>query len=278
MRLPPEPVLLAATRWLDVLPSTGGIARAQALLNSHAGYSDLTPTQYATALTLIRELGLLDGLESKVPGALRVLGALFERGSLPWVVDADTLVRDPSELPTDVLGAGAALGLDENVVFGLLVSRWGKVDTAARERIGAAGEAALVRLLESRTSGHVEQVSLWSDGFGYDIDIVSDGIEGHLEVKSTTRRSRTVVYLSRHEFEVMLRDAHWALVLVRLNSELEAVGVGVIPSKWIIEHAPRDVSDPVNWASCKLEVPPDAVEDGIPQLRGTLTSPLPPWI
>ena len=54
-------------------------------------------------------------------------------------------------------------------VYEQLVSSWGKVDTAARERVGAAGEAALVALLRERTDGRVDHVSTWSDGFGYDI-------------------------------------------------------------------------------------------------------------
>ncbi|UOE44960.1 protein NO VEIN domain-containing protein [Agromyces larvae] len=277
MRLPPEPVLLAAKRWLELLPSSGGLARAQALLTSHPAYDDLTPTQYATALAWMREVGLVNSLESDTPAALRILGALFEHGKLPWVRDADQLVSEPGELPTDVLGVAAALGLDGDAVYAQLVSSWGKVDTTARERVGAAGEAALVELLKSRTTGRVEQVSAWSDGYGYDIEVVRGGNADHLEVKSTTRQGRIAVYLSRHEFDVMRRDESWSLVLVRLNPELVVVGIGVVPNQWIIEHAPRDVDASASWATCKLEIPPEVVEDGIPRMREALTDPLPSW-
>lgn len=277
MRLPPEPVLLAAKRWLELLPSSGGLARAQALVTSHGAYNDLTPTQYATALTWIRDTGLIESVGSGIPVPLRILGALFERGELPWMRDADQLVREPSELPTDVLNSGAALGLDANAVYGQLLSSWGKVDTAARERVGAAGEVGLVEMLGSRTTASVERVSVWSDGYGYDIEVVSDSIAAHLEVKSTTRRGRMAVYLSRNEFDVMLRDESWSLVLVRLNSELAVIGTGSVPNQWIVERAPRDVDVSARWASCKLEIPPDVVEHEVPRLREMLIAPLPPW-
>ena len=277
MWLPPEPVLVAAKRWLELLPSSGGVARAQSLLTSHSAYNDLTPTQYGTALTWIRDTGLIETTGSGAPAALRILGALFERGELPWVRDADQLVREPGELPTDVLNAGAALGLDAESVYGQLISSWGKVDTSERERAGAAGEAALVELLRSRTSASIEQVSAWSDGYGYDIEVLGDGICAHLEVKSTTRLGRTSIYLSRNEFDTMLRDKLWSLVLVRLSPELTVIGTGTVPSQWIIEHAPQDVDVSGRWASFKLEIPHWTIEDGIPRLQEAQTSALPRW-
>ena len=82
-----------------------------------------------------------------MPAASQVLSAIFEKAAPPWVQDADELVQSPDELPSDIVSAGEALGLDADAVFEQLVSSWGKVDTAARERVGAAGEAALVALL-----------------------------------------------------------------------------------------------------------------------------------
>lgn len=277
MRLPPEPVLRAAKRWLELLPSSGGLARAQALVTNHAAYNDLTPTQYATGLKWLQDVELVNGAESGVPVPLRMLGAMFEHGDLAWVRDADQLVQGPDELPTDVLNMGTALGLDGNAVYGQLISSWGKVDAAARERVGAAGEAALVGMLRTRTNASVEQVSAWSDGFGYDIEVVLDGVTAHLEVKSTNRLGRVSVYLSRNEFEVMLRDESWSLVLVLLNSELTAIGTGFVPKQWIVEHAPRDVDMLGRWDSCKLEVPSEVIKDEVPRLRDILTDPLPPW-
>lgn len=277
MRLPPEPILLAAKRWLEILPSSGGIPRAQALLATHTQYSDLTPTQYATALTWARDLGLLASAGSPVPAANQVLSAIFEKAAPPWVQDADELVQAPDELPSDIVSAGAALGLNANGVYEQLVSSRGKVDSAARERVGAAGEDALVSLLRDRTDGRVDHVSTWSDGFGYDIAFTQGSVAAHLEVKSTTRAGRFTAYLSRHEYRVMLRDDRWVLVTVRLSADLEITGVGSVPSEWIAASVPRDTGTSGSWASCKLEIPTEVIGGGIPQLGKYVTGQLPRW-
>lgn len=277
MRLPPEAVLLAAKRWLEILPTSGGVPRAQALLTTHARYNDLTPTQYATALTWLRDLDLLEGIGSRLPAANQVLSAIFERAAPPWVQDADDLVRSPDELPSDIVSSGETLGLAPLAVFEQLVSSWGKVDTAARERVGSAGEAALVALLRDGTVGRVDHVSTWSDGFGYDIDLLTDSVSAHLEVKSTTRIGRFTAYLSRHEYEVMLRDPSWVLVTVRLTAELDLAGVGSVPSDWVAANVPRDDGPFGSWASVKLNIPAEVIESGILQLGERLGSTLPGW-
>lgn len=277
MLLPPEPVLLAAKRWLELLPSSGGVPRAQALLTTHTEYSDLTPTQYATALTWLRDLGLLGHLGSPVPPASQVLSAIFEKAAPPWVQDADRLVQSPDELPSDIVSAGEALGLDADEVYGQLVSSWGKVDTTSRARVGAAGEAALVALLRDAPGAQVDYVAAWSDGFGYDIAFTQASVVAHLEVKSTTRVSRFTAYLSRHEYGVMLRDDDWALVTLRLTADLEVAGVGSIPREWIAANAPRDDGPFGSWAAVKLEVPADVIISGIPQLPEGGAGLLPDW-
>lgn len=277
MRLPPEPVLLAAKRWLEILPTSGGVSRALALLTTHVRYSDLTQTQYATALTWLRDLGLLDSIGSRVPAANQVLSAVFERAAPPWVQDADDLVRSPDELPSDIVSAGEALGLAPVAVYEQLVSSWGKVDTAARERVGSAGEAALVALLRDRTAGHVDHVSTWSDGFGYDIAFSTDSVCAHLEVKSTTRLGRFTAYLSRHEYDVMLRDPTWVLITVRLTAGLDLAGVGSVPTDWVAANVPRDDGPFGSWAAAKLNVPVEVISSGIPRLGEGLVGTLPGW-
>ncbi len=277
MRLPPDPILLGATRWLEILPSSGGLRRAQALLTTHTQYSDLTPNQYATALTWIRDQGLLANVGSPVPAASQVLSAIFEKAALPWFRDADELVQTPDELPLDIVSAGAAMGLDANAVYEQLLASWGKVDTAARARVGAAGEAALVALLRDSTEGRVDHVSTWSDGYGYDVAFAQNAVCVHLEVKSTTRHGRFTAYLSRHEYRVMLRDDCWVLVSVRLNTDSEIVGVGFVPREWIAANVPRDAGASGTWSSCRLEIPTEVIGGGLPQLGEEISSRLPPW-
>ncbi|MBY8856320.1 DUF3883 domain-containing protein [Nocardia sp. CA2R105] len=277
MRLPPEPVLLAAKRWLEILPSSGGIPRAQALLTTHTQYSDLTPTQYATALTWLRDLALLANVRSTIPAADLILSTIFEKAAPPWVQDADELVKSPDELPSDIVSAGEVLGIDANGVFEQLVASWGKVDAEARKRVGTAGEAALVTLLRDGTDGRVDHVSTWSDGFGYDIAFAQGSVSAHLEVKSTLRLGRFTAYLSRHEYSVMLRDDQWVLVTVRLTADLKIISVGSVPSDWIAENVPCDSGPFGSWASCKLEIPAEVIDDGIPQLGEDVARRLPSW-
>ncbi|YAL83304.1 DUF3883 domain-containing protein [Dermacoccaceae bacterium W4C1] len=270
-------MLLAARRWLEVLPASGGIPRAQALLTTHRQYSDLSPTQYSTALSWLRDMGLLGFPGSGAPPASRIFGAIFENAAPPWFQDADELVRSPDDLPADIVSAGEAMGVGAGEVYEQLVSSWGKVDTALREQVGAAGEVALVQMLRDGTDGRVDHVSTWSDGFGYDIAFSQGRVAAHIEVKSTTRAGRFTAYLSRHECEVMLRDSKWVLVAVRLTSSLEVVGVGSVPREWIAANVPRDSTPSVSWASCKVEVPSAVIEDGVLQLGADAAGALPPW-
>lgn len=269
--------MLAARRWLEILPSSGGVRRAQALLTTYREYSDLSPTQYATALGWLRDVGLLAYADSDDPPASRILTAIFESAAPIWFQDADHLVRSPDELPTDIASAGEALGMSEREVYAQLVSSWGKIDTAAREKVGSAGEEALVELLSENTDGRVEQVSSWSDGFGYDIAFSQGSICAHLEVKSTTRTGRFTAYLSRNECEVMLRDSSWVMVAVRLTQSLEVAGVGSVSKEWIIANLPRDSTASATWESCKLEVPAECIENQVLELGECAAAVIPPW-
>jgi len=277
MRLPPEPLLMAALRWLDILPSSGGVPRAQSLLTTHPGYSDLTPTQYATALSWLRDIGLMDVEASSAPSAMRLLAAIFEKAPPPWVQDADDRVRSSDELPSDVVSAGEAIGLHPEDVYQQLVSSWGKVDAALRAEVGTAGELALVELLRANPSARVDHVASWSDGFGYDIDFHLAGCRAHLEVKSSIRSGRFIAYLSRHEYTVMMRDSAWVLVTVRLTADHRVSGVGSVPREWITANAPADNGRFGTWATLKLEIPAEVVIDGIPELGQVDGMALPVW-
>ena len=277
MRLPPDPVLVAARRWLELLPVSGGLPRAQALLTHLEEYSDLTPTQYASGLTLLQELGLLADAGAVGGSAAQILAAIFERAAPPWVNDADVLVQSPDDLPSDIVDAGEELGMDTQAVYTQLVSSWGKVDTAAREAIGLAGESALVEILRDLDGAWVDHVAARSDGFGYDIAFAAGGEPMHLEVKSTKRVGRFTAYLSRHEFTVMLRDELWVLVAVRLTDELAVEAVGSVSREWIVANVPRDEGPWGSWSSVKLEIPTAAIISGIPKMGPHGVGLFPAW-
>ncbi|NPC95229.1 DUF3883 domain-containing protein [Nocardioides sp. zg-DK7169] len=177
----------------------------------------------------------------------------------------------------DIVTAGEALGLAPSAVYQQLISSWGKVDTAARERVGAAGETALVELLRERSDAVVEHVSTWSDGFGYDVAYSTGTVSGHLEVKSTTRLGRFTAYLSRHEYDVMLRDPDWVLVTVRLTAGFVLAGVGSVPSDWVAANVPQDVGVFGTWSGVKLDIPAEVISSGIPHLGEELAAALPGW-
>ncbi|WP_083649892.1 protein NO VEIN domain-containing protein [Amycolatopsis sp. CB00013] len=277
MPIPPDPVLRAATRWLERLP-VSGVSRCRALFTTHKDYSDTTPTQYEAAYVWLRVVGLLEDINSRIPAAQRVFAAATATGNTPWFRDADILVCSPAELPEDARRAADTLGIDEAEAYAQIKSIWGKVDTAERERIGAAGELALVQLLTDAVDAHVEHTSLISDGFGYDVSVTGDRCTAHIEVKTTTRRGRLALYLSRNEYETMLRDTHWQLVALRLTATLEIAAIATVPKGWISTQTPVDGNNFGRWESCRLEVPKTALVPGIPSLckslMGDIQSPL----
>ena len=65
-------------------------------------------------------------------------------------------------------------------------------------------------------------VALKDDGLGYDVVGPLPTAMWHLEVKSTTRRGRLVIRISRLEYEIGAMDPLWRLVIVGLDSQHEA--------------------------------------------------------
>jgi hypothetical protein len=168
------------------------------------------------------------------------------------------------------------LDLDEDEAFAQVMGGWGKVDTSERERIGAEGELALVSLLSaSVVNAQINHVALTSDGYGYDIAVETADLCLHIEAKSTTRRGRLVLYLSRNEYENMRRDPLWQLVVVRLTSDLEVAAIATVPSPWLADEVPQDHGTSGRWESCRLDVPSSVAISGIPRLWPALTSGAP---
>ncbi|MCQ6251805.1 protein NO VEIN domain-containing protein [Streptomyces malaysiensis] len=254
---------------MERLPVTGA-ARVRALFTAHSDFSDITPTQYDAAYAWIQESGLLENPGHGVPAERRVFNSAMAHSGAPWLRDADLLVRGPDELPDDALRAAEVLGLSKLDAYSQINSVWGKVDTEERARIGAAGEAALLELLASSIDAHVEHVAAWSDGYGYDISVHGARHRAHLEVKTTMRRGRLTVFVSRNEYETMLRDTAWELVAIRLTPELEITAIGTVPKEWIAEQVPIDQSARGRWESCRLDVPAEVPVSGIRSLFPTL--------
>ncbi|MEU6319212.1 DUF3883 domain-containing protein [Streptomyces sp. NPDC047009] len=208
-------------------------------------------------------VGLTQAIDDYRPSKVRVFTAAVTASDLPWFPDADYLVRSPVELPEDALHAAEILEVPTDQAFAATLAAWGKVDTSERERVGAAGEEALVELLAASLNARIEHLAAVADGYGYDLAVHGPDASFHIEVKATTRRSRATIYLSRNEYETMCRDPQWRLVLVRLSPELAVAGLATVPRDWITANAPVDRRPEARWESCRLDVPQGQVEAGV---------------
>lgn len=269
MRALPEPVLRAARRWLEHLPGAGA-ARTRSIFATHPEFGDLTPSQYEAAYTWLSDNGLLTGPGPGVAVEELLFDAVVSGSGAGWLPDADVLVRGPDEVPVDALQAAAVLGLSPDTAYARVHGMWGKVDMAERARIGDAGETALVKVLAGSTTCQVDHVAARSDGYGYDISAVWSSAAAHLEVKSTLRRRRLSIYLSRHEYETMRRDPWWSLTVVRLTSKLALDAIATVPTRWIATQVPSDAGSFGRWESCRLDVPQEVLHPGVPALSLTL--------
>jgi hypothetical protein len=263
MPIKPGSILIAAQRWLELLPKHGE-TRTRATFATLPRYSDLTSTQYETAYEWLRSTGMLEADPGPVPPNHRVLTSAIETSDAVWLPNADEFADDPDLLPDDVAAAAEALGIDPSTAAAHIRSAWGKVDLDLRARIGSAGERALVELLEANAAATVDHVALWADGLGYDVSVRHGLQNGHLEVKSTTRRHRFTLHLSRNEFLVSQSDPAWLLVALRLDpDDLRLRSVATIDHRWLAQQMPTDTGDHGRWESCRVDVPIDSIVPGL---------------
>lgn len=283
--LPADGVLRAAQRWLRLFERST-FEQAVALVRSDPAYTDLSQTQYASALEWLRVVDLIVEAEHGpvladvaqrlgIAGVNRLLFArALEHAGPPWLPDADMLVPDADELPADATDLAELLQLTPNEALLTVRQVHGHIDLAERARVGAAGELALIRTLETRWPGSARHVSLDDDGLGYDIEFTCEGTVWHLEVKSTTRRGRLTIHLSRHEHEVAELDPHWRLVVLGLDTDLQASVIATVASELVLARCPRDSSPAAKWESARHDLSPTDLRVGLPFLSSLPSRPL----
>ena len=271
---PPDSILRACLRWLDLL-KRNSVEQAWTLLSNDPRYTDLTHTQYHSAVSWLTSAGLLipGPLGLQVSGPLRFLPTLelaaaimttaFQLDPPAWLADADTLVRSTDDLPHDADQLGIALGLDPDGTFGAVRRAQRKVDAEALARIGSAGELGLITLLEARWPGSTAHVASLDDTAGYDITLTVEDTTWHLEVKATKRQGRLVAYLSRNEYDTGLSDPRWRLVVVGLRQDLTLAALATVRREVCGDRAPRDTHEAAGWASAKYELMPDDLLPGL---------------
>ncbi|MDC9003256.1 protein NO VEIN domain-containing protein [Mycobacterium marinum] len=269
MPIPRSSLLLAALRWLELLPNNSP-ERCIAILTNAAKYADIPPSQYYAA----RQWLLQHGIEPDAvttgqfsPGPTVFAAAIMDA---VWFTDASQVIAAPAELPLDAIEAADACGVDEVHAYALIRHRHGLVDTALRKSIGEAGERLLVELLRTCTTCQVEHVAALSDGYGFDISLTGTA-DLHLEVKTTARLNQNVIYLSRHEFETMLRDPCWRLVFLRLDGDGALTQISTVDVAWLREAAPVDSAPGIaDWQSVRFDLPKTQLQVGFEDLHGVI--------
>jgi len=271
----PNAIVVALGRWLRLLRSSS-FAKASEIIRVSAAFSDLTLTQYASALELAKHLQLVvsgpeglqlaEGIRNTADDQVgqKVFRVLLEQSSPLWLADADSLVPTPTDLPQDALALAEQLGIHEMEAFAVVKQLYGKIDLEQRSRVGAAGEKALVAFLEERWPGSTEHIALTDDGFGYDVLFRHNSSEWHLEVKSTLRRGRLVVHLSRQEYEVGKLDPCWRLVVVGLDNDLRLRAIATARNLDVLRRAPLDTCHEVRWRAASHQLNSQDLEPGIP--------------
>jgi hypothetical protein len=192
-----------------------------------------------------------------------LLAATLEAAEPAWLPDADLLVQQPADLPQDVMTMARALGISDDAALLSIGMAHGKVELENRQRVGSAGELELIALLEAEWPGSTSHIAAEHDGFGYDVAFRNAGETWHLEVKSTTRRGRLVLHLSRHEHEVAIRDAAWRLVAVGLEEGDQLACVATIKYKELAARAPEDRHAGARWETVRYGVAPELLAGGL---------------
>ena len=276
--LPPEGVALAAARWLDLLQRSD-VEQAWDIIRADSDYVDLTPTQYALALDWLLGIGVLDvgktgtalsehAQNIELEELLEVTYAFgLEHDPPAWLADADVLVDRPEALPADAVALANALGLDDARAFAGVRQVHGRIDLERRAEVGSAGELALVAELKKVWPGEVVHIAEEHDGWGYDVSAVNSDASFHIEVKSTTRRGRLSVHLSRQEFEIAQLDSSWHLVVIGLDDHHNLTSAATVRKGVLPGRSPEDTSPDTKWQSARYDFDVGDLEPGLPFLQ-----------
>jgi hypothetical protein len=267
MPFPPETLLLAAVRWLHELRDSNR-KHAYEVLRSSPTYAGITPTQYAAAFEWLKTTELLsvENLHQMSDQLLRkmVLRAAILSARPAWLPDADLLIRSNTDLPEDVALAAEALGVSVSDCLKEIGDCRGRIDLEARSRLGRAGEVAFLELLQTATDGIVVHVASFDDSFGYDVFWENSEHASAFEVKTTNRKGRLTIYLSRNEYEVSRSDVRWNLVVVQLDESDYINAIATVSTAWLHSNVPVDISPASRWESVSLSPPWDALTPGVP--------------
>jgi hypothetical protein len=180
-----------------------------------------------------------------------------------WLEDADTLIQTPDDLPGDALALAETLQLGEARAMAAIRQAHGKLDLERRKEVGALGERLLVVLLEEQWPGATRHVSEQDDGLGYDVELRIGETTWKLEVKSTTRRNRLRIYLSRNEFSVGSLLREWRLIVLGLGQNDQIEALATVTTPYLLTVAPEDTASFSRWESASFELAPEQLSLGL---------------
>ena len=107
-------------------------------------------------------------------------------------------------------------------------------------------------------------MSLDDDGLGYDIAFQpTTDVEHHLEVKSTTRRGRLAIYLSRHEHEIAKLDPRWHLIVLGLDAQSQAAAIATATETALLARSPLDQTTAARWESVRHQLTAADLKPGL---------------
>jgi len=267
MSIPHRSILLAALRWMVVL-SRDSIERSKTMLRSVESYRDLTPSQYDEGYRWLRKNNFISD-SGRVRYSEDFAEAILKTAmkSALWFENADAVFDSVDDLPTDIDIAAETLNVGPERVSELIRVEWHIFDAKRRAEIGALGEDLVVAHLREIPGTVVEQVSLISDAFGYDITLKIRDKLLHVEVKSSIRTNTRRFYLSRNEWSVSKIDPNWHLIYVTISGD-EILNLHEVPRELIHSLAPVNHTSTCRWESARFDVSANEIIPGLKHLLG----------
>lgn len=204
-----------------------------------------------------------------------VLESLLAQGRPMWLaVAAGSGEVDWALVPDDASSALEFLPPEQREA--LLLSLGWRFTEGERERVGDLAEEHVVERMRALLdaagrpdlAANVRRVSLISDALGYDVTVPAltrDTLR--LEVKGTRAAgSDYVIYLSRNEANVGLRDPAWRLVVCAVGADDTVQTRGWLTGDEIAPLLPHDRSAQSAWHTVEIALSDDALHVGEPPL------------
>ena len=147
-----------------------------------------------------------------------------------------------------------------------------RYDDTRKQMLGQLGEICVVDACKEfhhaqkriDRASQVRRVSEVSDAFGY--DVVSPNVWGELCCLEVKCFSGPVpqVYLTRHEYEVGLRQKRWFLVVCQAVSDDKAKIVGWTNAAALRWRVPREVENFTEWHVIRVKLEAGQLNAGLP--------------